>query len=74
MIKQNDIIIQMLIQISNKLEQLDNRIKILEEVRDNDSKLDLLITQINNLKLGEDSGKQIKNKNREGIIIGKICI
>ena len=62
MIKQNNIIIQMLIQISNKLEQLDHRIQILEEARDNDGKVESLITQINNLILWEDSGKQIKKK------------
>ena len=71
-IKQSNIIIQILIQIGNELEQLDHKIRILEEIKDSDGKIESLIAQINNLKLGQDTSKLIKKKNRESILFEKI--
>ena len=69
-IKQNNVIIQILIQINNKLEQLDHRINLLEEEREHDDKIDLLITQINNLKLDENNKRT--QKKQGDLIFGKI--
>ena len=52
-IKQNNIILQMLLQLFNKLEQIENRIKYLEEEKIMDNKIDELIYKINNLKIDE---------------------
>ena len=43
----------MLLQIFNKLEQIEVRIKYLEEEKDTDNKIDDLIYKINSLKLEE---------------------
>ena len=69
-IKQNNVIIQILIQLNNKLEQQDHWIKLLEEEREHDDKIDSLIAQINNLKLGENN-KRTQKKQRD-LIFGKI--
>ena len=52
-IKQNNTILQMLLQLFNKLEQIENRIKYLEEEKIMDNKIDELIYKINNLKIDE---------------------
>lgn len=52
-IKQNNTILQMLLQLFNKLEQIETRIKYLEEEKIMDNKIDELIYKINNLKLNE---------------------
>ena len=52
----------MLIYISNRLDQLDDKIKLLEEEKEI-AKIDSLLSQISNLKLGETSKKTpIKDK------------
>ena len=43
-----------------KLEQLDRLIKLPEEEREHDDKIDSLITQINNLKLDENNKRTQK--------------
>ena len=70
-IKQNNVIIQMLIYISNRLNQHDHKIKLLKEEKDT-AKIDSLISQISNLKLGETS-KQSPKKDKD-LIFGKIGI
>ena len=52
-IKQNNTILQILLQLFNKLEQIENRIKYLEEEKIVDNKIDELIYKINNLKIDE---------------------
>ena len=69
-IKQNNVIIQILIQINNKLEQQDHWIKLLEEEREHDDKIDSLITQINNLKL--DQNIKRTQKKQGDLIFGKV--
>ena len=68
-IKQNNVIIQMLIYISNRLDQLDDKIKLLEEEKET-AKIDSLISQISNLKLGETS-KSTPKKDKD-LNFGKI--
>ena len=50
-IKQTNTILQILLQIVNKLEQIEVRIKYLEEEKATDNKIDELIYRINNLKI-----------------------
>ena len=50
----------MLIQICNKIEQIEKRIKLLEEEKDSENKIDELMYKINNLTL-EDNIKKPKN-------------
>ena len=69
-IKRNNTILQMLVQVHNKLEQIEKRIKYLEEKKDFNNKIDELIYKINNLTL-EDSIKKPKTQNKE-LILGKI--
>ena len=45
----------MMIHISNKLEQVDHRIRLLEEEKGINHKIKSLISQINNLKVGENN-------------------
>ena len=69
-IKQNNTIIQMLIQMCNKIEQIEKRIKLLEEEKDSENKIDELIYKINHFTL-EDNTKNQKTHGKE-MIIGKI--
>ena len=46
-------ILQMLLQLFNKLKQIEKRIKYLEEEKAVDNKIDELIYRINNLKIDE---------------------
>ena len=69
-IKQNHTILQMLLQIVNKLEHIEKRMKYLEEEKDADNKIDELIYKINNLTL-EDNIKKPKTQTKE-LILGKI--
>ena len=62
-IKQNNTILHMLLQLFNKLEQIENRIKYLEEEKIVDNKIDELIYKINNLKI--DEGKKPKTQQKE---------
>ena len=67
-IKQNNTILQMLLQLFNKLEQIENRIKYLEEKKAMDNKIDELIYRINNLKLDEAK----KPKSQKELMFGTI--
>ena len=60
----------MLVQVHNKLEQIEKRIKFLEDEQDSENKINELIYKINNLTL-EDSTKKPKTQNKE-LIFGKI--
>ena len=62
-IKQNNTILQMLLQVFNKLEQIENRIKYLEEEKIMDNKIDELIYKINNLKI--DDVRKPKTQQKE---------
>ena len=62
-IKQNNTILQMLLQLFNKLEQIEIRIKYLEKEKAADNKIDELIYRINNLKL--DKVKKAKSQKKE---------
>ena len=46
----------MLVQMYNKIEQIENRIKLLEEEKDFENKIDELVYKINHLTL-EDNTK-----------------
>lgn len=59
LIKQNNTMISLLVQVIDKIEQLEHRLKLMEEENGNNAKIDSLIIQINNLKL-EDSHSSIK--------------
>ena len=63
-IRQNNTIIQMLIQMCNKIEQIEKRIKLLEEENDFEKKIDELIYKINNLTL-EDNTKNSRTHDKE---------
>ena len=69
-IKQNNTILQLLVQLHNKLEQIDRRIKILDEEKNSKEKIDELIYKINDLKIGEGNNRS-KNPDEE-ILFGKI--
>ena len=69
-IKQNNTILQLLVQLYNKLEQIDRRTKILEEEKNSEERIDGLIYKINSLKIGEGN-KRSRNPNNE-ILFGKI--
>ena len=68
-IKQNNMILQMLLQLFNKLERIEKRIKYLEEEKVVDNKIDELIYRINNLKI--DEVKKPKTQKKE-LIFGTI--
>ena len=68
-IKQNNTIRQMLLQLFNKLEQIKIRIKYLEEEKIVDNKIDELIYKINNLKI--DEVKKPKTQQKE-LIFGTV--
>ena len=68
-IKQNNTILQMLLQLFNKLEQIEIRVKYLEEEKAVDNKLDELIYRINNLNLNET--KKPKSQKKE-LMFGKL--
>ena len=59
----------MLVQMHNKLEQIENRIKMLEEEKDFENKIDELIYKINNLKI--DEVKKSKTQQKE-LIFGTV--
>ena len=54
----------------NKLKQIENRIKILEDEKESGNKIDDLIYKINNLKLG-DNNKKLRIHDKE-MLFGKI--
>ena len=61
-IKQNNTILQMLLQLFNKLEQIEKRVKYLVEKEVADNKIDELIYRINNLKLDEAKNPKTQKK------------
>lgn len=69
-LKQNNTIINLLIQIIDKIEQVEHRLKLIEEAKENSSRIDSLITQINNLKLDNHS-VNIKKKENNSILFGR---
>ena len=70
-IKQNNTILQMLLQLFNKLEQIEKRIKYLEEEKAANNKIDELIYKINNKKL--DEVKKPKSQ-KEELMFGTIRV
>ena len=68
-IKQNNMILQMLLQLFNILKQIEKRIKYLEEEKVVDNKIDELMYRINNLKI--DEVKKHKTQTKE-LIFGTI--
>lgn len=69
-IKQNNTIIQMMIQMYNKIDQIEKRIKLLEEEKESENKIDELIYKINRLTL-DDNIKKLKTPDKE-MIFGTI--
>ena len=61
-IKQNNTILQILLQLFSKLEQIESRIKYLEEENAVDNKIDELIYRVNNLKLDEVTKPKTQKK------------
>lgn len=71
LIKQNNTMINLLVQIIDKIEQLEHRLKLIEEEQENSANIDSLITQINNLKLGDSHSNNIRKKENGIILFGR---
>ena len=62
-IKQNNTIIQMMIQMYNKIDKVEKRIKLLEEEKESENKIDELIYKINRLTL-DDNIRKLKTPDK----------
>ena len=69
-IKQNNTIIQMMVQMYNKIDQIEKRIKLLEEEKESENKINKLIYKINPLTL-DDNIRKLKTPDKE-MIFGTI--
>ena len=69
-IKQNNTIIQIMVQMYNKIDQIEKRIKLVEEEKESENKIDELIYKINHLTLN-DNIRKLKNHDKE-MILGTI--
>ena len=62
--KQNNTIIQMLVQMYIEIDRIEKGIKLLEEKKDSENKIDELIYKINHLPL-EDNTKKLRTHDKE---------